>query len=388
MPTSMQNRKIGDLWFNRHSDYFASLREGETLVLEDHFSADWQFPRVFPNTITDLPIRATLGLAEHLLRRSQHLLAARQMMELAMERARTRIGWQPREGRLDYLAARMARKAAAVPITWNLYERVLKRAGTRLLIKEMGCYGPSATLMAVARSLGIRTAEYQHGAVSLGHDAYNVSDTLRKSTAFQQTLPEYFLSYGPWWHDQMNVPVQHRVIGNPHRAAQLDAMTAQAGRERRILLLGDGIDTKRSLDLARGLARIAGEDRREVMFRPHPLERGRMSGFLSDSAYGAIRIDQESDLYQSLVKAEVVISEVSTGLFEAVGLAERIFTWDTAKARFAYPTLPFESFVDAEDLIERLRETRRASVMVAPEAVWAPDWAQKYQQFTSEVRRP
>ena len=67
----------------------------------------------------------------------------------------------------------------------------------------------------------------------------------------------------------------------------------------------------------------------KVVFRPHPLERSRVFALPAGVAQGFKSTD-EPDIYPSLARAEVVVAEVSTGLFEAVGLTRRIFVWNTA----------------------------------------------------------
>lgn len=263
---------------------------------------------------------------------------------------------------------------------------MLERVQPKVLIKEEACYGSAAVLMRAARSLGIVTAEYQHGAVSAGHDAYNLAPTLRNSIEYQKTLPDYFLGYGQWWNDQINMPITKVVIGNPHRSEQLQRYAADPQQERSdILVLGDGIETNLYLGLARQLAEQLG-GKFTVVFRPHPMERVKVLAEYTSGATAGVRIDQNGDIYQSFLTAYAVVSELSTGLFEAVGLASRIFIWNTPKARFGFPSHPFSVFEDASDLARQLFESNGKEF--SPEQsqeIWAPNWRENYQQFLAGI---
>ena len=73
---------------------------------------------------------------------------------------------------------RIARKIAELPIRKKIYEKLLRKIGTKLVIKEEGCYGHSSIFNKTAKELGIEVAEYQHGAINAGHDAYNIAPVL------------------------------------------------------------------------------------------------------------------------------------------------------------------------------------------------------------------
>src|SRR5207342_2453626 len=99
---------------------------------------------------------------------------------------------------------------------------LLGRVRPRLALIEDASFGHMAVFNATARRLGVTVAEFQHGMVSKGHDAYNVAPTLAASEAYRRTQPTAFLAYGSWWNDQFNAPVDGKVvIGNPHRTETL-----------------------------------------------------------------------------------------------------------------------------------------------------------------------
>jgi hypothetical protein len=91
---------------------------------------------------------------------------------------------------------------------------------------------------------------------------------------------------------------------------------------------------------------------------------------------------------QSVRDAEIVVSEVSTGLFEAIGLVPKIFIWDTPKAQFSYPTHPFQRFVTATELSAMLADETAGRVTLDQiDSIWAPNWRENYCSFIEAALR-
>jgi hypothetical protein len=246
-----------------------------------------------------------------------------------------------------------------------------------VLVHE-GCYGHLAVFNATVREFGIPVAEYQHGMITQGHDAYNVAPRLAASDEYRQTLPDEFLAYGSWWNEQFNAPVARKVvIGNPHRTETLRTWRPEQGRAT-VLVLGDGAETAARLDLSRRLAAMLPRPF-SVVYRPHPRER-EVAERLSD---GAVTIDASPDLYETLERAAALVGEPSTVLFEAVGLVPRIFVWDTAKTRFYLGDHPFERFVDPAEVAERLVAGARGEPQIDVADLWADDWQGRFRRYAA-----
>jgi hypothetical protein len=368
-------------WFNCMSDYLAHACAEQTLVLEDHFNWKWIRPRSFSNVLFHAPRRVedfVVGRAQ--IRASQRRCAA-ELVELACSRARQAVGWEIDATRRQQLTQMAARKLAGLPHQLRGYSEMLRRIRPKLLLIVGGCYGPAATLIAAARQRSVLTAEFQHGMISAGHDAYNFAPTLLASSAYRLTLPDFFLGYGNWWMNQINAPVRKHAIGNPRRQAQVQKVGRVAGDRRDVLVLGDGIETEKYLNFAAELVEPLRRHGLRSVFRPHPLERPAVATVAHRDANG-FRIDLNDDIYASLAAAHAVISEQSSGLFEAIGLADKVFIWNTAKSRFGLPSHPFQSVDSAADLGEQFDDPEAG--WIAPRdvaGIWAPDWRPNYLDF-------
>lgn len=123
----------------------------------------------------------------------------------------------------------------------------------------------------------------------------------------------------------------------------------------------------------------------QVVFRPHPLERALVECENAGGGNELVRIDLNPDIYRSFSTAHAVVSEVSTGLFEAVGLADRIFMLNTAKSRFCYPEHPFETIANVDEIVERLYAPAAGGVIFS-DKIWAPDWQRNYLKFLKSAQ--
>lgn len=372
-------------WFNRLSDYFVAAKPADSLVLADHFEWRWPFPRHHDRLVLHAPWQAMNAVRGRMGVLSTHLRQASDLVQLVANRAQEHVGWRLDNERREVLIHMLARKIASMPWQYSAYTKLLGRIRPKLLMVGAGCYGPATSLIAAAKSLGICTAEYQHGAISAGHDAYNFAPTIRDSAVYQRTLPEHFLGYGKWWNDQINAPVKKRAIGNPHRTARLSEFNGQQTAQKDLLVLSDGIEFNLYLELARSLCSHAKAMGLRTVLRPHPLERTRALQ-LSTTETAGVQIDSNSDLYHSFKSAHTVVSEVSTGLFEAVGIVNKILIWDTPKSRFGYPTHPFKKFDSIDALLKELETSEGCDqdAEITNEQIWSSNWKYNFNTFLIE----
>lgn len=368
-------------WYNRYVDPFGDLPLGQAVVMTDMFEWQWNWPRHNEHIVYHAPIQAGAVLAAKLPWASAAAMSlAEAVVALACDRAKALLDWEMGEQRQAAFTRWAARKIASLPFRYRAYRRLLQQVRPRLLLGSSGCYGIHAPLIAAARDLGILTAEYQHGAISAGHDAYNFAPAVFASEAYRRTLPQYLLTYGSWWSAQVSAPVDRVAIGYPARTAKLDRMPELPKDRRVVLILGDGIEFELYLDLSRELAQAVDGIGLQVVLRPHPMERSSVLERYGERI-GGVHLDMAPDIYTSFAHAHTVISELSTGLFEAVGLVDRIILLSTAKARFAFPSHPFAVAKSAQDVIGLMRGENSAAPKIDATELWAPDWSENYRRF-------
>ena len=370
---------------NRYTLYFSQALGGDAWSIEGLFEYEWPLPREGGRLSFTLPGLAAIALFSRIAVSDAVRKIAEEVVERATFRANSLLGWQVDDARRKWLVTCCARQVAGFPLKRKWHTRWMEKVKPRLLLVEEGCYGHMAVVNATARECGVVVAEYQHGMVTGGHDAYNVAPALERCYSYRRTMPDYFLGYGAWWNRQFNAPTQKVVIGNPHRTALLGRQVSAKKEQGMILVLGEGIETNSYLDFCRELAGLLPSDFK-VVFRPHPMERSRVFDSTPGAGQG-FHIDHEPDIYPSLARAEVVVAEVTTGLFEAVGLTPRIFVWSTDKSRFSLPNHPFATFDTAQDLARMVEKDRSAGIVsgVASEEIWASDWRERFRNFIDSI---
>lgn len=373
-------------YFNSLCDHFVQSKPDYTYTIEDLFGWSWPFPREYKQMLIHTPLRVE-GELKGRIRASRYRESARALVDLVNQRAKNLLDWNIGEDRCKWLENRCAIGSASLLPRYQKFLKIFKKMGARLLIKEEACYGgaDNAAAILAARHLGIITAEYQHGAISSGHLAYNFARTVSANQDYRKILPDYFFVYGSWWGGQINAPVQKITIGNPHRSEILAVDGSKNTEIRRILILGDGLETAVYLALCEKLSVALGSTSK-VVFRPHPLERSKVLADYPKGSVGNILVDSNQDIYSSFQEASAVVSEVSTGLFEAIGLVPKVFIWDTPKARFSYPAHPFQRFSDVSELARLILDESAGFVNSQQiDSIWAPNWKSNYLEFIEKV---
>ena len=376
-------------YINRLTEYFGNVDKYKSVTLESISPVDWHWPFPRPNTDvlfdTDILAYCRIKSIKH---KPKQMKEASEMLDFLENQTRIVLNYELSKEKKEYLTSFLARQISSITPKRKYYDFLFRRLGTRLLLKEEACYGHSSIENQVAHENNITVAEFQHGSISAGHDSYNFSDSICKSSEYAKVLPDYLLSFGAFWSSQINAPIKHVYIGNPHRTQKLKKIN-RLKKKTDILVLGDGIETNKYLSLCEKLAKYFLDKNYRIIFRPHPLERTK---FVDKQKINNVYIEYECDLYQAFESAKVLISEVSTGLFESIGIVDRIILWKTEKTDFYYPySLPFDSFYNIDELLANILlidedendfgKTPSASI----NDIWANNWEENYVKFLNEV---
>lgn len=360
------------LLFNSYTDPFAVELAGRAWTYESVFENRWRGRRSNDRLTFALPDRIWVGIRSLSPVQKRHLEVAHSIREIVAERARTVLQMPFSLEFLRYVEALAASRLAAYRVVAGHVERLLDRVQPRLILVEGGCYGHNAVLNTVAHRRGIRVAELQHGMITRGHDVYNVALAMAVDPGYRRSQPDTLLTYGDWWSAQITAPVGTKVtIGDPRRKLP-PLVDRQASR--RVVVVGDGIETDWYVDQTRRLQGAAGSTW-HVVFRPHPLERRRLGG-----RQHPVELDTEPDVARSLANAHAVLAEASTVMFEAIGVTPLVIALDTAKSRFYLGEHPFPRLGEAQDVLQLLE---RPPAEVVAEAFWADGWRERFRAFVA-----
>lgn len=374
------------LIYDRLTGYFATALPNRTLVYQDKPKNSFLDEYSFNPILHKIPRNIINKLYSKLAVNDNHRQLANCVVNRAAENASSRLGYEFSSARILGLVNSLAAHLALLPYASDAYANWFSKQGFRLLLKEDACYGGgSISIIHAAKLCGMVVAEYQHGAILKGHDGYNVADALANSHSFKAVLPDYLLTYGNWWSNQTNMPIQKIAIGNPHLTEALKARCSDFSKRNQVLILGDGIETKLYLNLADHVFDMVKGQGTQVVFRPHPFEREKVKSLTLPNG---VRLDSNEDIYSSLKESNVVISELSTGLFEAVGLVDKVLLWETDKSRFLFPEIPFTSFskmVELESILSDKDSFQKVIRTIPTNDLWQPNWKQNYLNFIEGV---
>ncbi|OGV37084.1 MAG: hypothetical protein A2X48_04540 [Lentisphaerae bacterium GWF2_49_21] len=375
----INNIKNDGKYFNRMSDYFAECFPEKTLVLENPYLWRNLRPRYINNVAPSSPFIALSLAFGRLPHKSKDIKAAADFTSYISNRILELFKITLEEDQLKFLSTSLTRHMTRLKYELGIYRFILRRISPKIVIFEDASYGRIGHLVRLAKSMGIKTAEMQHGLVSRGHYPYNYADTILESKEYKEYLPDYFLSYGDWWKSQINLPSEIVPVGNPH----LDAMTSKRkiDIQNSILVLSDGEKFEDFLGLAKEIDKLSTGYK--VKVRPHPVEREKVFN-LYGASVGNIIVDHNDNLYDTLSKSYAVIGEYSTALYEATCYTNNVFIRDNIITSFFLPDAPFKKFKGIDDLSSMLSSNIKLEQKYF-EGMWAENWKDRYSSFISKT---
>ena len=367
-------------YFNRLDDHFAFCYPDSTLIMEDPFGTRHPRPRVFPNVGYRYPFVLPGLFAAKLHSGAIMEKPIVEFVRFLRSRLRSCPGFDLTEQQSEALRLSLSWHSGALKAQLRTYEFLYRRLKPRLIFFLCGMYGFESHGIRLAKEMGIRTAELQHGMVSSGHEAYNFAPAILNSSQYGKYTPDYFLAWGEWWAERINVPSEVIVIGNPHHETMSSKYKSVLTNRTTILLICSGFPFAYYLDFARTLRKIVPR-KYDILIRPHPITRESVFREYGDST-DDISIDYSDEVYKQLSRSFAVVGDISTVLFEAIGFAEKIFAFNSNSTSFGVPDCPFERFDTAEELADKLVSNGcGTNTPISSGGIWADAWKANYKAF-------
>ncbi len=278
------------------------------------------------------------------------------------------------------IAAGLERLAARLSGLHEGYHRLFDHCRPRVVFLEGASYGPDAYIVKWAREMGIKTGEFQHGAIVPSHHAYNLGAGLLSCAEYRAYLPDYLLVYGAYWSRNVRTSSETVVVGNPWLTERLREVGTEAEPRRRprLLVISQPDSSTRLRELAKTVAAELA-DRCDVVLRLHPMEAPRAEDC------GRATVEQGGDLYESIAGSAYVVGVSSTALFEATAFAKPVFVLESASSRFYIPR-DFAAWIRTPDELVR-GMTSAATAAVTDDDYWASGWRERYRRFLEDKVR-
>jgi len=198
--------------------------------------------------------------------------------------------------------------------TW-LMKRFLKRVAPKVIFVNEACYGMEHGIITyLARQMGIKTIELQHGLISSEHEAYNAEQSLINNKEYQSYLPDEIWTFGQYWASHINWKIKKRVVGNPYMIAARETFN-NIIEEYSYLIVSQPIGIEIFKSFVSDLAETHPNDL--ILIRLHPHENCRNYDVLL-SKYSNLRLSNETSLYYDFCRCGQIIGIFSTCLYEAL----------------------------------------------------------------------
>ncbi len=381
--TNIQNTQ--GKYHNRVSDDLLLLAEKESFILEQYNSFDFKYPRTHEQHAASFffDVLYVLLIKLGLIRlQAQEVLLIDTIIRKA-SKTFDKIG--DREVvELKKLLSKQLLKAKA---QYFLFSKLFYLKKPRIIFVEDASYGTSAFIIKAAKKNGIKVGEIQHGFVGRSHMAYNYSETIAHSSQYQQYLPDYFLTYGNFWSEEINLPSQKVVIGKP--SIQIDiAKECSLTDQDSILFVSSGNTYQETKKVLLAILNGIKGSKFKLLFRPHPLEANGIERKYGELLNKGMLIDRNSNVYDSISKSGCIIGDISTVLFEALAFNNKLVI-SYRSLQNPQVTFPKGSVlvVDIEELndLNSILNTNRGKINFESEQIWSKNWQVNFRNFLKSL---
>ena len=237
-----------------------------------------------------------------------------------------------------------------------------------------------------AKDMGIKTAEIQHGIIHKIHPGYNYGKAILNSKEYKKLIPDYMITYGKYWNNNFNRPTNKASIGKPHLVAKLNEAKRQTnkGQEDYILIVSQPIVTHKMIDVAKFLAR---NTEYRIIFRPHPKELSYRYLYSDLKQFTKVFIDEDSDIYDLIIKSKIIIGHSSTTLFEAIPFNKTLYILKDRLSEIIIPKDIGYFFSSVEELYALMNSDLPPKQLTHDniQYYWDLNWKENYQKFLQKI---
>jgi hypothetical protein len=365
-------------YYNRLYDDLAAEFKQSTLILEDSINREYRRPRFFGNVrYADL-----FYLAAAISSRTHFINAAdKKRIDEFVIFLKSSLKYPLEEGFWIKLKHLLFSTSGKLPVLYSLLKKFFMALKPKIILVEDGSYGDRAYLFKLAKILGIKSGEIQHGIFCKSHSAYNYGSCIFGSS-YEDYLPEFLLTFGEYWKSQINMPVKTVTIGNPYLTKESNSATNIPGKRKKILFISSGTLFVTMVDLILSI-KERFPSKFDIFFRPHPLEESLIKDRYKPLIAAGISFDR-NNLYNSLRAYDYIVGiEATTVLYEATAFRKRIFLLNAPHVSLYVDPDIFEVFNNADHLVEMILNGNPKSYN--PDDFWCRDWKNNYANFIKKT---
>ncbi|HAW57493.1 MAG TPA: hypothetical protein DCX03_00530 [Bacteroidales bacterium] len=227
---------------------------------------------------------------------------------------------------------------------------------------------------------GVSTIELQHGYVGPEHYAYNYPSG-NADRAMKDYLPDYYLTFGKYWGEQIQTPSTIVTVGNPTLNNSADDLQKEVSpQSNSILVVSQGTVTAKMVKIAKYLSQAL--PKHTIMFKLHPGEVPFTQRYEDLKKYHNVQIRTYDNIYELIASSEIIVGYNSTTLFEAVAFdGKRIFILNND----LIPDSLGYKFSSCEELCDAILDGESGYPSAQPSYFWEPDWETNIASFLKSL---
>ncbi len=366
--------------FNFYCDYFSSLTNNKSLVIDNAFNGRY----FIPDDTTDFATRDYVNLMAFLFRPLKKIFSRQrnESIECFIDFLKTKNVFEDKF--IFYIKDYLYKFYYDYPYKRSYYSKLFRKLNPKIIFVQTAAYGKrNAILVKTAKEQGVVTGEFQHGTISKGHLAYNYGKSVLESNAYQEYFPDYVLTFGNYWNEQMNIPGEPVTIGAPHFYKSIEKYEHIKEKKNTVLVVSQGTMTKEFVRIAKYLAEKL--PRYRIVFKLHPGEVSFEERYKTLYRYDNVIIAKSGDIYKYIAECEHIVACYSTTVFEAMGFNKKIYVLDNEQSRIYIPEDVGIRFKENKELEELIKNNDEQGSNYDLEYYFNPNWKKNYEKFLEET---
>jgi hypothetical protein len=223
-----------------------------------------------------------------------------------------------------------------------LFKRMIKRIRPKVVIFTQS-YGWE-DLVEACKSLGIYTAELQHGIIGPFQPGYSFTGEVRKKESFT----DYLFTWGDYWNSVAEFPIPSEnviSVGFPYINMKKESYSS-APKKKQIIFVSQYTIGEQLSKFASELSKIP-ELEFEIVYKLHPqeLSQWRKSYPWLDASNVRVIDQPEAVLHELLAESTILVGVYSTAIYEGLAFGLQTFLFDAPGIELMTPLLDSEHAV-------------------------------------------
>ena len=271
--------------------------------------------------------------------------------------------------------------AKSIKAKFIIYKLLLKKINPKVLILENAHYGWEIPLIIIARKLNIPILEYQHGYIGVDHIAYNYPNKIFH--IIKSFLPDYFLTWGVYWSNNIKTPSNIVVIGHFYLWRTYQEIK-NIKKERIILVASSGTVPNLYNEFVPIMKKLLKNY--QIVFKPHPLELPVVKTRYENLIRNGIKILLNINVYKEILpKIEGMLSfERTTLLFESIQYNAKPILIDPFNL-YKHLNLPFLT-IDIKEISKIAILLNSYQYKTEKAYIWAPNPLKNFSNFLKSLK--